>query len=245
MTGLFETMLVVRGQVFQIDEHFARLSTSAEALGFPLPDEDAFRAVISHAVREIGSIDEAALRCLYVEDLSAPQRFGVRRLAAAFRTEQQKGWQLLASTGPIPPVTLRRRKGAHVVTLDRAVSRDQPTHKLTSYITSRPDIPAGADEALFVDRDGHVLEGTTTNVFAIDGSTLITAPVGAGILPGIVRGWVLENASNVIERPPTIDELRAGSFLTSSLTLFAPIVTLDGMACVQPGRAFEQLRKLY
>ena len=41
--GLFETLLVVRGQVFHVDEHFRRLAVSALALHFPPPSETASR----------------------------------------------------------------------------------------------------------------------------------------------------------------------------------------------------------
>lgn len=224
--GLFETLLVVRGQAFDPDAHFRRLAASAEALGFPPPDPRAFRDAVTRAARNVAS--EGALRCLYVEDTAR--------------------WRLVATTFPIPATTLRRRKGARVIALDRQLSRALPQHKLTSYAASivglRQAVAAGADEGLFVDRRGHVLEGTTTNVFAIDGTTLITARTG--ILPGIVRAWVIEQAGlDVVYRAPTIDELRNGSFLTSSLTGLAPIVQVDGVRCRAPGAAFAKLRRLW
>ena len=214
MTGLFETMLAIDGKVVQLDEHFARLANSARMLGLPAADERAFRAAVA-----VQSDEELSVRCVYADG------------------------HFSATAGPIPSITLRRRDGAHVVTLDRAIIREQPEHKLTSYSASRPAIPDGADEALFVDREGRILEGTTTNVFAIAGETLITA--ADAILPGIVRAWVIANAARIVERAPTSEELRAGSFLTSSLTLLAPIVTLDGVACEPPGRTFTELREKY
>ena len=216
MTGLFETMLAIGGRVIQREEHFARLARSANELGLPTPDEEQFRAAIAGAVR---SEEEMAVRCIY------------------------ENAQFTATSGPIPIVTLHRREGAHVVTLGHGVVRDRPSHKLTSYMTSRPAIPAGANEALFVDGHGHILEGTTTTVFAVDGDTLITAR--DSVLPGIVRAWVIDHAPKVIQRRPTIAELRAGSFLTSSLTPLAPIVTLDGVACEAPGQVFVELRERY
>jgi branched-subunit amino acid aminotransferase/4-amino-4-deoxychorismate lyase len=219
--GLFETMLVVGGQAFDLSQHSRRMADSAAALGFPLPSERAFRSAVARAVR--GVRGECALRCVYAEDTTR--------------------WRLVASTFPIPATTLRRRKGARVITLDRSLVRSLPQHKLTSYAVSliglRQAIDAGADEGLFVDRRGRVLEGTTTNVFAIDGETLITAR--DGILPGIMRAWVIEHASRVVYRAPTVDELRNGSFLTSSLTGLAPITTVDGVRCAPPSATFASL----
>jgi branched-subunit amino acid aminotransferase/4-amino-4-deoxychorismate lyase len=225
--GLFETLLVVRGQVFDLREHFRRMAASAETLGFPLPDEHTFRETVTRAAKEKDLTPECALRCLYAEDSTR--------------------WRLVATTFSIPKTTLRRRKGARAITLARDLVRALPQHKLTSYAASivglRQAIDAGADEGLFVDRRGRVLEGTTTNVFAIDGETLITAR--DAILPGIVRAWVIEHASRVLYRPPTIEELRNGSFLTSSLTELAPITTIDGIRCAPLGAAFQKLRAKY
>ena len=138
---------------------------------------------VTRAAKKKG-LTPTALRCLYAQDST--------------------GWKVVATTFPIPATTLRRRRGARVITLARDLVRALPQHKLTSYAVSmiglRQAIDADADEGLFVDRRGRVLEGTTTNVFAIDGETLITAR--DAILPGIVRAWVIENASRVLYRPP-------------------------------------------
>jgi branched-chain amino acid aminotransferase len=227
VSGLFETMLVVRGEVVQRDEHFARLAASAQALGFPPPSEDAFRAAVALAAKQVQSHD-AALRCTYVQE--------------------NEGWRLIATTAPIPETTLQRREGARAITLD--LSRALPEHKTIPYEASVIGLQrardAGANEGLFVDDRGHILEGTATNVFAITDTSLITAPISAGILPGIVRAWVLEHIDlAIIERAPTTAELREGGFVTSSLTLLAPLVELDGRACRKPGEAFEKLRRLY
>lgn len=218
--GLFETMLVVDGRVVQFEEHLQRMLHSARVLGMACPREDAFRDVVEAAATD------AAVRCVW------------------------RDGRLTTTAMPIPEATLRRRSGAHVVTLPLRVRRESPEHKRTSYLDSLPALRAllspAADEGLFVDGRGHVLEGTTTNVFAIDGTALITAPVSAGILPGIVRAWVVEHSGlEVIERAPTIGELRAGSFVTSSLTPLAAIRTLDGARCEPPGRTFTELQRLY
>ncbi len=230
--GLFETMLVVRGRAVQVEEHLQRMLASARALSFPPPDENAFRRAVMNAAREVASLEEAALRCMF--------------LAMSDTT-----WRLIATASPVPEATMRRRRRGRAITLTH--SRALPEHKLTSYATStiglREAIAKDADEGLFLDNCGRVLEGTATNIFAIDGTTLLTAPLRAGILPGVVRAWVIANASRVgltlIERTPSIEELRRSSFFTSSLTLLAPIRRIDGIACTTPGPAFAKLRRMY
>ena len=229
--GLFETMRVSRGRVVEAEEHLQRMLASASALAFPLPDPAAFRRAVARAAKRT-DLAEAALRCVYV----APHG---------------DDWRLVVTTSALSPITLRRRRRGRAITLAHA--RALPEHKLTAYAAStiglRQAVANNADEGLFLDRDGRVLEGTSTNVFAIREGILVTAPSCAGILPGVVRAWVIANASraglDVIEGVPSIEELRAGSFFTSSLTTLAPIRRVDGAACVAPPRAFAELRRMY
>jgi len=237
--GLFETLLAVQGRPIQAGEHFDRLRSSARALGFALPSAESFHAAVDDAAAELRALGEAAVRCLYLatgDDLGDPG-----------------AWQLAATASPLPDVTLQRRAHGRVILLDRTLTRALPAHKSTSYavcaIALRRARAAAADEALFLNADGMVLEGTSTNVFALSDRTLITAPLAAGILPGVVRAWVLAQAARLglscEERPASPAELLAGSFLTSSLTLLAPIRTLGGVACTPPGAAFAELRRRY
>jgi branched-subunit amino acid aminotransferase/4-amino-4-deoxychorismate lyase len=223
--GLFETMLLTRGYIVMPEEHLARMSRSCESLGFPPPDEELFRSEVRRAAE--GADDEAALRVLYVASSASE-------------------WTLAAESHPIPPLTLARREHASAITLDSSFARALPEHKMTSYaacvIGLRKAAAVGANEALFVNGDG-VLEGTATNVFAVTKDSLITA--SANVLPGIVRAWVLEiahtNRIAIEERAPAIDELRAGAFLTGSLTGVVALESIDGVPCEAPGEIFDVL----
>jgi 4-amino-4-deoxychorismate lyase len=226
--GLFETLLAVDGRAQRVEEHLERMTQSARALQFPEPDAQQFREEIARVMK--GDRAEHAVRCVYA-------------------ARSQSEWVLEAEAFALPEATRLRRERGRALTLDASRTRSLPEHKLTSYavctIGLREAIAAGADEALFVDEQGGVLEGTSTNVFAVRGSTLVTAPTR--VLPGIVRDFVLREASalgmRVEERAASREELRAGSFLTSSLTLFAPIRVLDGEPCEAPEEIVNVLRE--
>ena len=234
--GLFETMLVRRGHVIGLEAHYHRLDASCLSLGFPPVSRDRFHELVTAAAIAAGD-GEAALRCVHV--------------ATGRDLDDPGNWVLDVSAGPISETTLARRRGATAILLDPSLRRSLPQYKLTSYAASvvglRRARAAGASEGLFVDGRGHVLEGTATNVFALRGDTLITA--GAEVLPGIVRAWTVAAARGlgmeVEERAPTLEELRAGSFLTGSLTTLAPLVAIDGIACKPPGARFRELLRSY
>ena len=91
---------------------------------------------------------------------------------------------------------------------------------------------AGALEALYVNRQQHILEGTTTNFFIFQGSKLITP--GDDILPGITRDVVLELVQDqfeVIERPILFDDLPLASeaFITASNKEVMPVCRVNNI----------------
>lgn len=225
--GLFETVLVVRGRPVLLDAHLERLFASCEAFGFTPPDRARLAKQLVRAASSAAESREAALRVAW--------------LATSDDLRDEMSWSAVASIGTIPRGTLARRRRGRVVVLDAGYVRSLPQHKTTSYLPCilalREAQARGADEALFVDGKGRILEGSTTNVFAVDGTRLITAPVSAGLLPGITRAWVIDAARDmgvrVVERALTRDALLAGSFMTGSLTTIAPIREVDGVRCAE------------
>jgi len=93
----------------------------------------------------------------------------------------------------------------------------------------------GAKEAWFVDRDGFVTEGASTNAWIVtmDGH-LVTRPAEFGILRGITRTVLFAVAERlgltIEERAFTPEEAKAAkeAFITAATTLVMPVVTIDG-----------------
>jgi branched-subunit amino acid aminotransferase/4-amino-4-deoxychorismate lyase len=92
----------------------------------------------------------------------------------------------------------------------------------------------GADEALFVDADGIVLEGTVTNLWWRAGETLFTPSLELGILAGVTRaavmelapgsGYRVEEGAYPLERVLEAEE----AFTSSSVRELMPLVEVDG-----------------
>lgn len=111
----------------------------------------------------------------------------------------------------------------------------------------------GFDDAVLVDRDGYVTEGTHSTFFAIKGGVLETPPLGPGILPGITREHLLRLAEGAgvptRERRIPARELAAMDemFLCGTLSELQPIVRLDGQPVGKgtPGPLTSLLLDLY
>src|SRR5262249_50003405 len=106
---------------------------------------------------------------------------------------------------------------------------------------------AGWDEVLTIVSDRTVREGTRTNLFVVEGGVLVTAPLDGAVLPGIMRGVVLEHAGasglDVQLRAPdysALDGVEEG-FLTNSVRGIIPVARLDRKLMTAPGPVTRRL----
>jgi branched-chain amino acid aminotransferase len=103
---------------------------------------------------------------------------------------------------------------------------------------------AGADDCIFLDTEGHVSEGSASNVFVYDGDVLATPALACGALPGITRAVVIELARkmsiSVEERAVEKEELLLAreAFLTSSVRELVGLAGIDGWRLAERGRGF-------
>ncbi len=113
---------------------------------------------------------------------------------------------------------------------------------------------AGFDEAILLNENGHVAEGTTANIFMVRKGRLITPPVSENLLEGITRNSVIELAERelgmrVAERPIDRSELYIADelFFTGTAVGVAPVVRVDHRPVKDGavGPIAGQLRHLY
>ncbi len=227
--GLFETMRAYGGRVFRLDAHLARLARGAERTGIPLPS----------------GLRDAVLKTLHSNDLGeAAIRLTLSRGPAGHGLEpagEAVPATVLITVRPYRADPALYELGLRAVTaagrLDarRATAGLKQTGYLEAILALRQARAAGADEALFLDTDGHVAEASASNVFALIGGALWTPPLSCGALPGITRATVIDLAPGLgleVREEPLPPSALAGAaeaFLTSSLREIVPLVALDGM----------------
>jgi branched-subunit amino acid aminotransferase/4-amino-4-deoxychorismate lyase len=130
------------------------------------------------------------------------------------------------------------------------LGRHKTTSRLAYHLAREEARAARADEAILVNARGRVLEGATSNVFAVLDGKVVTPPLAAGILPGITRRWALEALDELgigkVERDLPRDEMARASevFLTNAVQEVVPLAALDGRA-LPPSRIGLGLRERY
>ena len=253
--GLFETLRVYDGAPFRLDAHLERMARGAAVLGMSMPDGE-LRATVAAALRGAAAAGwrDAALR------LTLTRGTGIVGVAPPPPAERAPPPTAVVTVQPLPefPAAVYERglsaRVASGVRNERAMSAGLKTLGYTDAVLALAEARrAGADEAIFLDGEGHVSETTSSNVFAVAGDTLVTPPLSCGALPGITRAAVVELARGleieVVERALSLDELRGAreAFLTSSLRELAPLVRLNGDAIGLggPGSTTRELTRAY
>jgi branched-chain amino acid aminotransferase len=224
--GAFETMRAHAGVVFRLDRHLARLAHALATLEIEAPPD-----VRSHVLAAVRGADAAAVRLVVTRGV------GGGGVAVPPSAETRPTVIVSVSDPPVFPfATYEAGLTAHIASGRRnehAMTAGLKTLAYTDSVLALIEARrAGADEAIFLDTEGHCSEATASNVFIWAAGTLVTPPLGCGALPGITRATVLELAGDLgvptAERAFDVDELASAdeAFLTSSLRGLAPLVRI-------------------
>jgi len=180
--GVFDFLVTYNKRPFYLKEHVKRLENSAKEIGLKLlHTTEEICKIVQETIDRNPHHDESNVRMVYTGGVSpdgvTPQGNGVLMVMVTPKLRLPDWWYT---------------DGASIITVD--IERFIPTAKSTNYLSAVSALQkahkTGAVEAVYVDRNQRVLEGTTTNIFGIKGTTIITPP--DSILPGITRGIILK-----------------------------------------------------
>jgi branched-chain amino acid aminotransferase len=224
--GAYTTLRTYGGNgVVRLGQHLARLEETVALKGTP------------------GRLDPAAVRRALAEALarSAHPESRVRLTFAPPRL-----FVAVEAFAPLPPQLYA--DGVACVTLE--LERDNPHAKDTRFIATARDayarLPEGIEEGLLLATDGAVLEGLSSNFFAIREGTLRTEDARA--LAGVTRSLAIEVAESLLpvrrvaiqrDELPLVDE----AFVTSVSREVLPVVRIDGRP-VGEGRVGPRTRSI-
>jgi branched-chain amino acid aminotransferase len=233
--GVYETLRTYRGEPFFFVEHMTRLRRSASLLGIDVPMDDAAmlaRVRETMAAGDDGGSPEAYIRILLtrgVGDLTyQPSACPVPSLVIIVKALALPKEEWFSQGIRVALVSIRRN---HPDALNPLIKSN---NLINNALAMQEALRAGADEALMCNHAGEIVECSQSNFFIVRDGVVLTAPLSAGLLPGITRAFILELATaiGVPAREATIlpgdlwtaDE----AFITGTTRDVTPVVAVDG-----------------
>jgi len=235
-TGVFEGIRCydteIGPAVFRHQEHFQRLTRSAELYYMPLPyDVEAMRAATLELIGRNG------LRSCYIRPLAyrGYGQMGLNPLETpvdvtiavwewgAYLGEEGKSKGIRAKVS-----SWRRISPASLIPSAKASGQ-----YLNSVLAKIESVKAGYEEAILLDDHDHVCEGSGENIFVVWEGRIITPPAAASILDGITRKSAMQIARDlgveVIERDIARAELYLADevFMTGTAAELVPVREID------------------
>lgn len=248
--GIFEGIRFYHRQAFRLHEHLQRLSYSARAIGLSIPYSlkelhEAINNTIQAFAEENGYLRLVVTRGKGPLGINPAQcdigSVFIIADKAGFISEQalQKGAKLIIAT--------TRR-----ISADCLDPRIKSLNYLNHILARMEANQAGADEAILLNAQGHVTEGSTDNIFIVKDHHLMTPPVSDGALDGITRQVIFELAEalgiSCQEKTLSPYDLYTADegFLTGTAMELVPVREIDGrmLGCC-PGEMFQLIQQAF
>lgn len=248
--GLFETVRSYGGRLFALEEHFLRMEESAGFLRISLPFD----------LKQLGELLLLLLEKNNLEKDDGRIRINLARGGAkrGLFAEKDVPSEAVITVEAVPPGIERIQKEGIRLVIIRDIRIDSrsslSSHKTFNYIPGVLGLmhveAAGGDEGIFLNYEGNVIEGVTSNVFMVKEGRIFTPPLSSGLLPGITRKKVIDVAQgagfDLWESNITEEELFHADeiFITSSVREVVPVITLDAKS-FQVGTVTRAIQNSY
>lgn len=219
--------------VFRLDKHVERLLNSAKILMIEVPysKEDLLLAV-NETIKENG-LEECYIRPLVYLDYGGPMGFVFDKSPVGVSIACWKWGYFVEAEDPLTKgirvkISSFTRHGINSNLVHAKCCGNYPN----SFLAKREALDAGYDEALMLDHEGCVAEGTGENIFMIKEGVFYTTPLDT-ILPGITRDTLITLARDlgfeVVERKFSRDELYIAdeAFFCGTAAELTPIREVD------------------
>jgi aminodeoxychorismate lyase len=228
--GLFEGIRIFNGRPFRWKQHMERFQRGANFLRIAAPfsaeamEESAKRLILGN------QMPNSLLR------LTLSRGIGARGYSPkhAERPTLVMATYPMAAVEPSYPPAWRVFISSFRLPAGEPLARFKNLNKLPQVLARAEADAEEAEEALLLNSDGYVVEGSTSNLFWVRSGTVCTPPLPSGILPGVTRAVVVELCGklgiDVREENTTPEELHKmdGVFLSLSSSGIAEVAFLNG-----------------
>ncbi len=230
--GLYETVRVDEGRVCDWPAHYRRLKTSAQSLALAIPWSSAY---LEKTARSLARANRQTSVTIRVTISRGPGPLGLDptlcpRPTLAMQPHPQRPLEKLWREGVSVMIARVRRNPPEC--LDPSIKSNSA---LNTVMAKKEAQKAGAFEALMLNLDGYLTEGTITNLFFVKKGKLFTPALTCGLLAGVARARVIRLARKM-NRPvqegryTPLDLKKANEiFLTSSTLRVVPVVRVHSL----------------
>ncbi|MEM1579289.1 MAG: branched-chain-amino-acid transaminase [Archaeoglobaceae archaeon] len=246
--GVFEGIRAYNGRVFRLREHIDRLYDSAKAINLEIPmSKKEFEEIILETLRK-NNLRDAYIRPIVtrgVGDLGLDPRKCKNPTIIVITKPWGKLYGDLYEKG-LKAVTVAVRRNSY----DALPPNIKSLNYLNNVLAKIEANVKGGDEAIFLDKDGFVSEGSGDNIFIVKNEKIVTPPT-INNLRGITRGVAIEIIQKLAipfaERNIGLYDLYTADevFVTGTAAEIAPIVEIDGrkIGDGKPGKITKLLMK--
>jgi len=246
--GVYEVCEVRGGRLIDERRHMTRLKFSLGELRIPMPMSDAALSAVLHEVVRRNRVRWGIVylqinRGVARRDHAFPAAGTVPSIVVTARNMDFAAAEKMADTG-VAVISVPENRWARVDI--KSVSL------LPNVLAKQAAREQGAREAWFVDPQGRVTEGSSSNAWIVtrDGK-VVTREADHGILKGITRAVVIDTIAahglKLEERSFTIQEAQEAreAFITSASQIVLPVVKIDGRPVGNgaPGLVASALRR--
>lgn len=248
--SVFEVLRTYGGVPFAAREHLERLERSCRGMGFAMP---APIEVIEREVRD--AIARSGEPDCYVRVVVTRGTHDALPISISPPPSPSPLRVVIAT--PLPQIDAAiHAQGVEMGTVLVHRPTDRTTAegaKISAYVMNMLALAQaraqGAYEALLVDEQGAMSEGSSSNFFVVKDGVVVTPPASTGLLVGITRTFAIHACESlgvaVRERVLFTPDVRAAdeAFLTSSIREIVPVVRLDGWTIGQgrPGALTQRI----
>ena len=244
--GVYEVLYMAGGRFLDEDLHMARLERSLNEISITPPMG---RAALRQVLLEVTRRNRLRDGLLYMQ-----VNRGVARRDHAFPANAIPPALVVTCRRTPPfPTDVDAWAGSAITAPDQRWERCdiKSTGLLPNVLAKQAAREMGATEAILIDHDGMVTEGSSTTVWVVDAQGVLrTRHLSHSILPGCTRAALLQQMAesnlSAEERPVSESELRLAReiFITSATSFVKPLTKLDG-APVGDGAVGPVTRQLF
>ncbi len=245
--GLFETIEIMDKTPIFLSEHLDRLICGCKRLGIPAPEPDTITFEITQLVEALSDSSRAVLKIIISRGIGGR---GYRQPEKIIPTR-------ILSIHPFPEYEtdyayhgINLRSCSATLGQNPLLAGIKHNNRLEQVLARGEWNSQGFQEGLMCDFEGHVIEGTMSNVFFIKNGFLYTPLLDQCGVAGIIRALIIklarQNSFPVVEKRIRLNDILGADelFVTNSIIGIWPVKRFD-QQCFDLGPVTREIQNLF